>query len=117
MKRREFISLLSGAVAAWPLLARAQERMRKVGVLMGIESDPDARTRVKAFRHRLEELGWSEDRNTRINVVWGEGDADHVRADAADLIGESPDVIVANGPVPTTEVGKATSAIKSSRAA
>jgi putative ABC transport system substrate-binding protein len=110
MQRREFISLLGG-VAAWPLSARAQERVRKVGVLMGIESDPDARIRVKALRQRLGELGWSEDRNTRIDVIWGEGDADHVRADAADLIAESPDVIVANGPVPTTEAGKATSAI------
>jgi putative tryptophan/tyrosine transport system substrate-binding protein len=111
MRRREFTTLLGGAAAAWPLATRAQERMRKVGVLMGIESDPDARTRVKAFRRRLGELGWSEDRNTRIDVIWGEGDADHVRVDVADLVAESPDVIVANGPVPTTEVGKATSAI------
>jgi putative tryptophan/tyrosine transport system substrate-binding protein len=111
MKRREFIILLGGAAAAWPVAARAQERMRKVGLLMGIESDPDARTRVKAFRQRLGELGWSEDRNTRIEVVWGAGDADHVMADAADLIRASPDVIVTNGPVPTTEVAKATSTI------
>jgi ABC-type uncharacterized transport system substrate-binding protein len=77
----------------------------------GYRERPDARIRVKALRQRLGELGWSEDRNTRIDVIWGEGDADHVRADAADLIAESPDVVVANGPVPTTEVGKATSAI------
>ena len=63
VKRRAFITLLGGAAAAWPLAASAQERMRKVGLLMGIESDPDARTRVKAFRQRLAELGWSEDRN------------------------------------------------------
>ena len=56
--------------------------MRKVGLLMG-PSDPDARARVKALRQRLGELGWSEDRNTRIDVVWGAADADHVRADAA----------------------------------
>src|SRR5947209_7485490 len=82
MKRREFISLLGGAAAAWPLAARAQqaERMRKVGLLMGRESAPDARASVKALRQRLGELGWSEDRNTRIDVVWGAGDADHVRA-------------------------------------
>ena len=111
VRRRDFISLLGGAVAAWPLAAHAQERVRKVGVLMGIESDPDARGRVKAFRQRLGELGWSEDHNVRIDVVWGAGDADHVRADAAELIRASPDVIVTNGPVPTTEVAKATSAI------
>ena len=66
---------------------------------MGIESDPDARARVKALRQRLGELGWLEDRNTRIDVVWGAADADHVRADAAELMRESPDVIVTNGPV------------------
>jgi putative tryptophan/tyrosine transport system substrate-binding protein len=73
IERRKFLGTLGGA-AAWPLAARAQERMRKVGLLMGIESDPDARTRVKAFRQRLAELGWSEDRNTRIDVVWGASD-------------------------------------------
>ena len=88
MKRREFITLLGGAAATWPLASHAQqpERMRKVGLLMGAESDPDGRVRVKALRQRLGELGWSEDRNTRIDVVWGAGDADHVRADAAELI-------------------------------
>src|SRR5262249_35378068 len=108
MRRREVITLLGGA-AACPLAARAQqaERMRKVGLLMGRESDPDSRARVKALRQRLGELGWSENRNTRIDVVWGAGDADHVRADAAELIRESPDLIVTNGPVPTIEAGKA----------
>src|SRR5215467_5995264 len=112
MKRRDFITLLGGA-AAWPIAARGQQpgRMRKVGLLMGAESDPDTRARVKAFRQRLRELGWSENRNTRIDVVWGAGAADHVRADAAELIRESPDVIVTNGPVPTTKAGKATPAI------
>src|SRR5262249_35711425 len=112
MRRREFITLLGGA-AACPLAARAQqaERMRKVGLLMGRESDPDARRHVKALRQRLGELGWWEDRNIRIDVVWGAGDADHVRADAAELIRESSDVIVTTGPVPTTEAGKATPAI------
>src|SRR5262245_14473769 len=111
LRRRQFLMLLGGAAAAWPLAARAQERVRKVGLLMGTESDPDARARVKAFRQRLGELGWSEDRNARIDVVWGAGDADHVRADAAELIRESSDVIVTNGPVPTIEAGKATPAI------
>ena len=76
--------------------------MRKVGLLMG-PSDPDARARVKALRQRLGELGWSEDRNTRIDVVWGAADADHVRADAAELIRESQDIIVTLGPVPTMQ--------------
>ena len=110
-KRREFIILIGGA-AARPLAASAQqgERVRKVGLLMGMESDPEARSRVKAFRPP-EELGWSEDRNTKIEAVWGAGDADHVRADAADLIRAAPDVIVTNGAVRTTEVAKATAVI------
>src|SRR5262245_52773312 len=113
VKRREFITLLGGAVGTWLLAASAQqpERMRKVGLLMGRESAPDARASVKALRQRLGELGWSEDRNIRIDVVWGAGDADHVRADAAELIRESPDLIVTEGPVPTIEAGKATPAI------
>jgi putative ABC transport system substrate-binding protein len=111
VNRREFITLLGGA-AVWPLAAYAQpERMRRVGVLMGIESDPDARARVAAFRQELRQLGWSEDRDIRIDVIWGAGDADHVRTDAAELIGKSPDVILANGPVPTTELQKATRTI------
>ena len=99
MRRRDFITLLGGAATTWPLAARAQqaERMRKVGLLMGAESDPDTRARVKTLSLRLRELGWSE--NTRIDVVWGAADADHVRADAAELMRELPDVIVTNGPV------------------
>jgi ABC-type uncharacterized transport system substrate-binding protein len=114
MRRRQFLTLLGvGAATASTLAARAQqaERMRKVGLLMGRESAPDVRASVKALRQRLGELGWSEDRNIRIDVVWGAGDADHVRADAAELIRESPDLIVTEGPVPTIEAGKATSAI------
>src|SRR5262249_45645321 len=115
LKRREFMPLLGGAAAGWPRVAGAQqaERMRKVGLLMGRESAPDARACVKALRQRLGELGWSEDRNIRIDVVWGAGDADHVRADAAELIRESPDLIVTEGPVPTIEAVKAAPAIPS----
>jgi putative tryptophan/tyrosine transport system substrate-binding protein len=113
MKRRDFIVLLGGATAAWPLAARAQqaEHVRRIGVLMAIESDPDARARIAAFRSRLLELGWSEDRNLRIDVVWGEGDPDHVRTDAADLLRRAPDAILANGPVPTMEISKATRSV------
>src|SRR6516225_10603402 len=111
LNRRNFITLLGGA-AAWPLAARAQqaERVRRIGVLMGIESDPDARIRVAAFQQRLRELGWSEER-ARIEVIWGASDAEHVAADAADLLRQSPDVIVTNGPIPTTQIKKATHAI------
>ena len=70
MRRREFITLLGGAAAAWPLAARAQqaERMRRIGVLMGLaEDDPEMKARLAAFRQGLEKLGWSEGRNVRID--------------------------------------------------
>jgi len=108
VKRREFISLLGAGAAAWPLAARAQQSggMRLIGVLMGVESGPDARSRVAAFRQALRQAGWIGGRNVRIDIVWGAGDAEHVRADAADLLKKSPDVILANGPVPTLELQK-----------
>jgi ABC-type sugar transport system substrate-binding protein len=69
MKLREFISLFGGAAAAWPIAARAQQgdRIRRIGVLMGIESGPDARTRIAAFRQALRESGWTDDRNREPN--------------------------------------------------
>jgi putative ABC transport system substrate-binding protein len=75
---------------------------------MGIESGPDARTRIAAFRQALRESGWTDDRNVRIDVIWGPGDPEHVRADAAELVRKSPDVILAVGPVPTLELQKMT---------
>ena len=91
MKRREFITLLGGAAATWPLAARAQQRsgsMRQVGVLMtGVESDPEQRTRLTAFLDGLRQLGWSDGRNVRT-------DADRNRR-AQELVALTPDVIVA----------------------
>ena len=75
MRRREFITLLGGAAAVWPLAARAQqpERMRRVGVLMsGGERDPETQLRMGAFREGLQKLGWAEGRNLRIDYRWGE---------------------------------------------
>ncbi len=99
MRRREFITLLGGAAAAWPLAARAQQagRVRRIGVLMGFAaSDPEAQRSIAAFRQRLQELGWSEPGNVRIEVRWAAGDAGHFEADAADLVGIKPDVILGN---------------------
>src|SRR4029453_13882776 len=112
MKRRQFIMLLGGA-AAWPLAARAQqpERMPLIGVLMGIERGPDGRPRIAAFRQGVREAGWIDDRNVRIDVIWGPGDPEHVRADAAELLRKSPDVFPAAGPVPTLELQKTTRSI------
>ena len=74
MKRREFITLLGGAAAAWPLAARAQqrERMRRIGVLMSLAADdPEAQARIAAFLQGLQQLGWTDGRNVRIDYRWG----------------------------------------------
>ena len=78
LQRREFITLLGGAAAAWPLAARAQqgERVRRIGVLSNIaEDDPQMKARFGAFRQGLEKLGWSEGRNVRIDTRFGAADA------------------------------------------
>jgi putative tryptophan/tyrosine transport system substrate-binding protein len=99
MRRRAFIAALGGAVA-WPLVARAQqpERMRRIGVLMNLaESDPEARTLVAAFLEGLQQLGWTEGRNVRLDYRWSAGNAERVRTFAAELIALAPDVILAYG--------------------
>jgi ABC-type uncharacterized transport system substrate-binding protein len=100
MRRRAFITLLGGAAAAWPLAARAQqpERVRRIGVLMNLaESDPETRARRAAFLQALQELGWSEGRNVRIDYRWGVGDSDRHRKNAAELVAHEPDIILAHG--------------------
>ena len=96
MRRREFIAGLSGAVAM-PLVARAQERVRRIGVLMGgpVEDDPETQARVRAFLQALQQLGWTDGRNVRIDIRWGGGDADRSRRYAAELVALAPDVILA----------------------
>ena len=85
VRRREFITLLGGAAVAWPLAARAQqgERVRRIGLLTSvIETDPDFQARLRAFRQALQQLGWTEGRNVRIDYRFGSvGDPDRIRAD------------------------------------
>jgi putative ABC transport system substrate-binding protein len=105
MKRREFIAFIGGA-AAWPLAARAQQsgRIRRLGVLMGTaESDPEIQARVNAFRQRLQELGWTDGRNIRIDYRFAAGDPIRLRAYAAELVGLAPDVMFVSSP-PTLRV-------------
>jgi len=99
MRRREFISLLGGAVAAWPLAARAQqpERVRRIGVLMNLAENQQAQARITAFQHALEQSGWTDRRNVQIEIRWAAGDADRYRAFAAELTALAPDVILATG--------------------
>jgi putative ABC transport system substrate-binding protein len=105
LKRREFISLLSGAVAAWPLAARAQqpERMRRIGVLMGFaESDPGGQARVAAFREGLQKLGWTEGRNIRIDTRWATpDDVESMQRLAKELVALQPDLTLSSS-TPTT---------------
>ena len=96
MRRREFITLLGGAAAPWPLAARAQqtERVRRVGVLMSqAADDPEAQARITAFSQGLQELGWSVDRNLQIETRWAT--ADDLHRHAAELVALAPDVLVA----------------------
>jgi ABC-type uncharacterized transport system substrate-binding protein len=99
MRRREFITLLGGAAAAaWPLAARAQERVRRVGVLMDLAADdPLSQARITAFLQGLQQLGWTIDRNVRIDYRWTAGDAERIRRYAAELVALSPDVILTVG--------------------
>src|SRR5215472_15588914 len=96
--RRNFIATLGGA-AAWPLAARAQrgDRVRRVGVLMGLdENDPVWKPRLSAFTQALAGLGWTEPRNVRIDLRWAGGDANRIRALAQELVSLQPDILLAN---------------------
>src|SRR5262245_59321620 len=87
VKRREFIMLLGGAAAAWPLAAHAQERLRRIGVLMNLASDdPEGQDRVAAFMQGLQESGWAVGRNVRVDYRWGAGDTNLFRKYAAELV-------------------------------
>jgi putative tryptophan/tyrosine transport system substrate-binding protein len=100
MKRREFIAGIGGAVV-WPLTARAQqgESIRQVGILVNqAEDDPEIQAALAVFRLELIRLGWSEDRNLRLDVRFGAGEPERIRAQAAELVNFAPDVIVAAGP-------------------
>ena len=100
MRRREFIMLLGGAAAAWPLAARAQqgERMRRIGVLLpAAADDAEFQARVGAFLQGLGQLGWTIGRNVRIDTRWATTNAAEIRRHAAELVALAPDVILAHG--------------------
>jgi ABC-type uncharacterized transport system substrate-binding protein len=98
MRRREFITLLGGAAGSWPLAARAQQpdRVRRIGNLMNVpETDREAPARIAAFLAGLQQLGWSDGRNMRIDHRWAAGDAERYGRYAAELVALAPDVILA----------------------
>jgi putative ABC transport system substrate-binding protein len=110
MRRREFITLLGSAAAAWPLAARAQpaERVRRIAVLMNnAEDDPEGQARAEAFRQGLQALGWIEGKNLRIDWYWTAGDIGRTRSNVTELAARPPDIIVANGRVTLSEAVQA----------
>jgi len=114
VKRREFIALVGGAALAGPLAARAQQpdRMRRIGVLMpSATEDSEAKARVAAFLQGLQELGWTDGRNIRIEYRWGSGDARRVPKYAEELVALAPDVILAQGSSTAGPLLQATRAI------
>ncbi len=99
MRRREFISLIGGAAAAWPLAARAQQYdgVRRIGVLMNFPSDdPEGQARLAAFTQALPKLGWTEGHNLHIDIRWAADDLNRNRQYAEELVALSPDVILAS---------------------
>ncbi len=100
MRRRQFIALLGGAAAMRPFAARAQQpdRMRRVGVIMSVAADdPEGKARLGAFLQGLQQSGWTDGRNVRIDIRWAAGDTERTRQYAADLVALAPDVILASG--------------------
>ena len=111
--RRKFVVALGGA-AAWPLAARAQQgdRVRRIGVLMPDgENDPVRKNTVSAFTEALADLGRTDTRNLRMDLRWGGGDINRIRAFAQELVGLQPDVILTNGTAATVAVQRETRTI------
>jgi putative ABC transport system substrate-binding protein len=113
MKRREFMALVGGAGASLPFAARAQQAggQKRVGVLMGTADDAEGQERLSAFRQGLQDLNWVEGRNIGFDVRWGAGDAEQTKAYAAELVGLSPDMILATNTPTARSLKQATETI------
>src|SRR3954471_1877279 len=113
MQRREFIGLAGAAAVTWPLAARAQQGVKRIGVLSGqAENDPEGQERIGAFRQALEKLGWTDGRNLRIAYRWlGGADPSRASAYASQVIETAPDLIMVNGTPALEAMQRATKAI------
>ena len=112
MRRREFITLLGGAAVPWAPAAAAQERVRRIGVLMnGSPRDAEQQSLVAVLAQTLQQLGWAEGRNLKTDVRWGEGDPQAIRRHAESLVASAPDLIVSTGNAGMTPLLDATRAI------
>src|SRR4051812_40444295 len=95
MKRREVLGVLGGAAVAWPRAATAQQKMRTIGMLVAGTADrPEHQARVEALLQALQQLGWVDGRNVRIDIRWATADAAALRKHATELVALAPDVIV-----------------------
>jgi putative ABC transport system substrate-binding protein len=109
--RRDFITLLGGAAAAWPLAARAQ-RMRRIGVLMGYpEGDADAQSLIAAFQQEFQKLGWRPDQNVRFEYRWATSNVELMQRYAKELVALAPDLILSSGTPTTAALVQQTSTI------
>src|SRR5262245_64737998 len=114
MRRREFFKVIGGGLAAWPLVARAQqqERVRRIGMLiLYSQTDREGQARIAAFRDTLQRLGWTDGRNVRIEYRWIAGDVDREKASAAELVRSTPDLIVVSGWTALAELHRLTNTI------
>src|SRR5215510_3631196 len=111
--RRKFLATLGGGAAAWPLVARAQqaERVRRIGLLMGVADDREGQARVTVLKQGLQELGWADGRNIQIETRFGGADTGRIRAHAAELVALAPDVIVGQTTPVIRALRQATSSI------
>ena len=115
MQRREFVTLLGGAVVTWPLATSAQqsEGVRRIGVLSALaEDDPESVTRRAAFEQALKALGWTNGSNLRMDYRWTGNDAERVRKLAAELVALAPDVILTSGSIVVAPMMQATRTIR-----
>ena len=113
-RRREFITLVGGAAAAWPLAAHAQQpdRAKRIGALMSTAvEDPEGQARMTAFQQKLQQLGWIDGGNVRIDARWSASDAERMRKGAEELVALSPDVILASGGTVVGPLLRATRAV------
>jgi putative ABC transport system substrate-binding protein len=113
MRRREFIALVGGAAASWPLAARAQQRVRRISVLVAAytQTDREGQARIGALLDTLQRLGWADGRTVRIEYRWAGGDFDRGKTFATELVRSTPDVMVANGNPLLIELHRLTSTI------
>ena len=114
MRRRELLGALGGAAAAWPLAARAQQTgpMRRIGILMGgAKGDSQNEVGLTAFSKSLQELGWTEGNNIRIDIRWAAGNVERMKNFAKELVGLQPDLLIAHTTQPTAALQRETKTI------